>query len=163
MGLQDAIRNEEAQHQLETRQHVMSEIKRYVEGNNGKYDAFGLMDDMMERAGKTTKMDTQTRMNDVMNELTNNHEYWSKYGESYEGKYAEQQKQKNAEAFREAPAPQEIKGPGYRLQQPSHDIISGKKELNPSSYGGNIAKFADDHNERGQQLDNMSLDGNVLQ
>ena len=97
---------------------TMEEIKGYVQSHDGKYDKYDHVEEMLDKASKGHDSLKIKKYADVISNLTDSSksEFYDGYVKKCSIEWQKQQEQTKT-----------INGPGYKLQQPSNNIIRGQK------------------------------------
>lgn len=131
---------DEANRSLKETKDTMDDIKGYIEYTNGTYDKFTHIEMCIEQASRGHDA-LNVKLSGIVKNLTDasKSEFYDAYAKRCVEQYQEQQKQQQQTKT--------IEGPGYKLQQPSNNIIRGQKMQSDSQRAINQAM-----NEGGKYL-----------
>ena len=154
---------EESRDKIDTMGYLRSDMQSYISEHNGSFDKFDFVNELVNRSADIAMKD-ENRLKTIAGEIdfvTDNSrsDYLDSMTKKLQNDYQmDNQQTKNAQAFHDGPT--EIRGQGYRLQQPSNDIISGKKPL-PDAVRS-VMNTAEQVNERANYQNGPTLPGDVL-
>lgn len=130
LNLYSAEQVNEANKLLKETADTMEDIRGYVQ-YKGTYDKFDHIEKCIDKASNGHD-GLNVRLAGIVKNLTDSSksEFYNEYANHCVEQYQEQQRQNQTQQSKT------ITGPGYRLQQPSNDIIRGQKAINQAMTEG---------------------------